>query len=210
MELIRIGEKSVKATLTREDMRQYALLPSEGDPSCFSVTRRNLRELLERIRKEIGADFSGERAVVRFFRSEDSGCELYITASGEELSLSSAEAIAATPESASREKRCSVFLMPDTETLLSACRAYLPAALPEDSAYMAENGQLFLLVQGTDEVFLSVLSEFGERQSFSAAAELVLEHGAPLCPKNAVFKLAELINGDQKPLHTPFRSEYSN
>ena len=50
MELIRIGEKSVKATLTREDMRQYALRPSEGDSSCFSVTRRNLRELLERIR----------------------------------------------------------------------------------------------------------------------------------------------------------------
>ena len=100
--------------------------------------------------------------------------------------------------------------LPWARSLAVLLWSYRPAALPEDSAYMAENGQLFLLVQGTDEVFLSVLSEFGERQSFSAAAELVLEHAAPLCPKNAVFKLAELIKKEQKPLHTPFRSEYSN
>lgn len=176
MELIRIGEKSVKATLTEEDMRQYALVPSEGDTASFSVTRRSLRGLLEHIREQSGADFSGERAVVRFFRSRDGGCELYITAAGAEPPFTE-EKLAPLCET---EEACSLFWVPDGEALLAVRRILSTAEAPGYAVRLPENGLLFLFVQSDDPELLSVLSEFGEQQNFFGAAELILEHGVPL------------------------------
>lgn len=130
MELIRIGEGSLKVTLTEEDMARYALDDAAAD--CDSAgTRRAVFAILDAAKEQIGFDAARDSVCIRMFRGRTGGCELFVSCTG-----------------AADAPRRLLYAFPSASRLAEVCRILAARGFAGTSAaYLGDDGRLLLLLE---------------------------------------------------------------
>lgn len=195
MELLRIGERKLKVTLSGEDMTHYRL---DGETLDYDTTetRRAFWQILDDAKHETGFDAGGGKLFVQIYPSRGGGCEIYITlVEGVATEESEKE-----KEGLAREE--SVFSFESLPLLLSVCRKLSELGYCEESAVYAEGGAYYLMIRERHSQSLvsaralgeySFIEEYGTRlPSGGAQLARLREHGRCLAPSDAVFRLAAL------------------
>ena len=78
MELLRIGDKKLKVTLSGEDMEHYRL---DSDTMDYDTTetRSAFWQILDEAKHKTGFDAGGGKIFVQIYPSRAGGCEMYVT-----------------------------------------------------------------------------------------------------------------------------------
>lgn len=175
MDFTVMGEKKLKATLTKEELEAFDLT-AEGLDGCDQKTKRLVGVLLDRAKREVGFNIGTLPVLVEAFSSRAGGCEIFISALAE-------------GGGGERVREC-LFVFESLEALLKACAALLAAGYQGKSrTYFCDGryclGATFPTHQDGPTLF-DLAAEFGcpDRVLTSETAE---KKGKLLCQKDAVF-----------------------
>ena len=210
MEMIMIGQSKLKVMLTREDLEEFELETDDLDYQK-TETKRMFWDILGRAKHAVGFDTDGERVLLQLYPSRSGGCELFITKlgilSGAEcdrkgLCCDTERAVLhcdVYSQSDSEGQETSVYSFEGAASALSACRRLLASGYDRDStAYVCDNGRIYLTLYDVDLASLplldeySFLSEYGSREDAEFLMPFLSEHGTILCAHAAVEHLGVL------------------
>ena len=193
MELLRIGDRKLKVTLSDEDMEKYRLDKDTLDYDT-TETRSAFWQILDEAKRQTGFDAGGGRLFVQIYPSRGGGCEMYVTMTEEVASRARhAPALVRGLESLYRFDTLSL--------LLTVCRKLSELGYREESAVYAEEGAYYLVIREKLESSImspkalgefSFIEEYGTRLSGSVRLAHLREHGRCLDGERAVERFAEL------------------
>ena len=166
MEFLLISESKLKIILSESDLREYKIdTPSQDyeTPTC----RRAIWSILDKAKKEVGFDPTGDKVLLQFYPTKTKECEVFVTKLGV-LSCASAKIVSKSDRITmlSREKKLYVF--DSAEALSLAARAIRRAIgfYPRSDVYRGYGEKYFLSVveygkSGETAEFPQIL-EFGK------------------------------------------------
>lgn len=196
MELLRINERKLKVTLTREDMTAYALTCENLDYDN-TETRRAFWCILDEAKHKTGFDAASDRVYVQIFPSRGGGCEMYVTKLGENPNKPAPVTLKKEPLFVEK----TIFRFEKLEDMLSASACLSECGFTSvSSAYLAYDN--YYLLVGQDGVkppsdrrrgasVSDLIAEFGIKTDLSAEGWLA-EHAVCICPEHAVERYAAL------------------
>lgn len=213
MEWILIHENQLKIMLRAEELEEFGLSADAWDYSD-PASKRMLRVILERVRRQSGFDTNGYRILVRLFPSRCGGCELFVTKlselkrnGGEEsddepqqrkgalLPLPSSEPLSEQSD----EPSLGAFGFERLSHLISACRRLLAVGyVSASAAYVDDDGRYYLFFEKPRGIEylpvneLSFLAEYGVPESPELLRDVLDERGRLLCERQAVETLGIL------------------
>ncbi len=170
MELIKLGERALKVTLTREDMELYDI---EFDMLDYAdtKTRRVIWSILDEAKRSLGFEVVRDGLYIQAFRSRCGGCELFV--SHEEK----------------REKLPSLFRFSDSQSVIMASARLENCGFSDESRlYLGDSGDYYLVLPCENDKYIFLL-ELGTKLPYSKS--YLDEHASPLCD-NAVTLMAKL------------------
>lgn len=188
MEFLYINEKNIKISLTCEELFRRGLTVELLD-GAKPKTRNLLRELLTYADSEIGFEVGTEPITVHLFPSSDGGCELFVTKSGTDLSVSK------TDDVGQNRKNDLLFVSESDEALYRLCERLACAGCVGKSTLLCEQkGERRLLLLLHDEKTFPTLSSHAAEYGIVYRIENeekrhVYEHCHVLCANDAVLKL---------------------
>ena len=191
MELLRIGEKKLKVTLSGEDMEHYRL---DGDSMDYDTTetRSAFWQILDEAKQKTGFDAGGGKIFVQIYPSRAGGCEMYVTlvgkedGEGTELPQKSTEGI---------------YCFDSLTVLLNVCRMLDEVGYSEKSSAYTADGVYYLVISERRRIGVygsrplgeySFLEEYGTRLFGGVRLSYLREHGRCLREGDAVALLASL------------------
>lgn len=77
MEFMKIGNNSLKITLSAKEAKGYEL--AEGATLEGEDVKRTFEKLLLRAKREIGYKYAGQKVVAEIFSSKNGGCEIFLS-----------------------------------------------------------------------------------------------------------------------------------
>ena len=77
MEFMKIGNNSLKITLSAKEAKGYDL--TEGANLDGEEVKRTFEKLLIRAKREIGYRYAGEKVIAEIFSSKNGGCEIFLS-----------------------------------------------------------------------------------------------------------------------------------
>jgi len=181
-----LSAHTVKITMTRQDMRDYAI-KSENLRARNSESKRSLTRFLERFRSEsaLFPDRSADRLFLEAFPSDDGGCVMYVSTLGTDT----------LPDTGGRPASAS--LMAITESLgdISRLAAALDGRVSSSALYRIQGGWcLVMSAARSDTASLArIIGEYGEFSDDVIDISCAAEHGSLICPDNAAAVLSRLI-----------------
>lgn len=193
MELLRIGDKKLKVTLSGEDMVHYRL-DSETLDYDTTETRSAFWQILDEAKHKTGFDAGGGRIFVQVYPSRAGGCEMYVTlvgGDGEEGDAPIAE----------EERTDGIYCFATLDGILSACRMLGECGYRGKSAAYVAEGAYYLVISerlrtgvygGRPLAEYSFLEEYGTRYCGSVRLSYLHEHGRCLDAEGAVALLSSL------------------
>lgn len=180
-----ISESTVKVTLSKSDMEDYAVSYEELDRKN-PETRQLLLELIDIIEEEKSLDLCAEKLFVEAFPQSDGGCLLYISIIDSNLKRKN---------NLYNEIVCTV---PDTESLIALCKQLYQfyCHLFRKSELYRDSDSFRLIIHTfskSDRKIRMLLSEYGTILGASPVlSELTREHGELILEDNAVERLSTL------------------
>ena len=207
MEIIMISNSKLKVMLCEEDLKQFELKAEQLDYSNTD-TKRMFWDILSKAKHQTGFDTDGQRVLVQLYPSKEGGCEMFVTKIG---ALSTPE----QPKKSSKKDKndhdfdCSsnirrnitynAFSFKSTEDMLNVCRRLdAMGYIGESSAYINENGKMFLFLSDVNFDEFTPLDEFAfileyaTLENISNTALYFSEHGKQICERDAVSILSGL------------------
>lgn len=192
MELLRIGEKKLKVTLSDEDMEKYRL---DGETIDYDTTetRSAFWQILNEAKRQTGFDAGGAKLFVQVYASRTGGCEMFVTLMEEESGYCGRHL-----EVRGRE---SVYRLDTLALLLAVCRKLRELDYREKSAVYTEGGAYYLVIRERLESSImspkalgefSFIEEYGTRLSGASRVAQLREHGRCLEEESAVGLFAAL------------------
>ena len=191
MEIIPIGNKKIKISLTKNDLEKYMLDLSDMDYKSTG-TRKAFWSILDDVNKESGFDAAKNRIFVQVFTSPAGGCEMFVTSVAEECD----DPITCVCDPLSGTYPAT-YRFEGIEGLLGACRALIGIGYSAESRafYIGDNYYLSITAPRKDgSAFLDygdILTDFGENIGKDEGA-LIAEHGVCFCRNDAVTKLSKV------------------
>ena len=179
-----LSRNTVKITLTRKDMQDYAIR-SESLRARTAESKRSLTCFLKRFQSEssLFPDHSAERLFLEAFPSDDGGCIMYVSTLGTDI----------LPPAENEPKYRT--LMCITDSLASVIRLCDSITFPVHSSSLCRtaNGYcLIVKVSAADCDSLShLIGEFGALSDDPTDIACICEHSARICT-NAVPTLRVL------------------
>lgn len=197
MELIIIDELRLKIILSREEMQSYGIDAAGADMESEDV-KRTLCGILERAKHTAGFSCDCGRVFVQLFASRDGGCEMFVTRYSELCDSEDGrifEGEDGDDMSDGRLRRRYAYRLFDTGDLLRLCLALKKRDFAgESDAYISADGnELYLVLHENGGKDISVAVEFGETVSLCALPAYISEHCEPICERDAVDRLAQLL-----------------
>ncbi|MBO7293275.1 MAG: adaptor protein MecA [Clostridia bacterium] len=193
MELLRIGDRKLKVTLSDEDMEKYRLDKDTLDYDT-TETRSAFWQILDEAKRRTGFDAGGGRLFVQIYPSRGGGCEMYVTMTEEGTSRGRRPpSLVRGPESLYRFETLSL--------LLTVCRKLSELGYREESAVYTEGGAYYLVIREKLESSImspkalgefSFIEEYGTRLSGGVRLAHLHEHGQCLDGERAVERFASL------------------
>ena len=194
MELLRIGDRKLKVTLSDEDMERYRLDKDTLDYDT-TETRSAFWQILDEAKRRTGFDAGGARLFVQIYPSRGGGCEMYVTMTeAEEHSRGRRPAaLVRGPES--------LYRFEDLSLLLTVCRKLSELGYRDESAVYGEDGAYYLVIREKLESSImspkalgefSFIEEYGTRLSGGVRLAHLREHGRCLEGEMAVERFAKL------------------
>ena len=166
MEFLLIGETKLKIIMDRSDVNEYKIdvkSPDCADPAC----RRAVWNILDRAKKEVGFDPTGDKVLVQFYPTKNSECEVFVTKLGV-LSSASAKIVSRSDRIAMLSREKNIYFFDSLESLTLASRAIKKthSFCPAGDVYMADGGHYFLVVEeyakGGEKFEFPQILEFGK------------------------------------------------
>lgn len=199
MELLRINDRKLKITLTKDDMSAYSLTADTIDYNN-TETKRAFWSILDEAKHKTGFDAAKDKIYVQIYPSRGGGCEMYVTKLSDREGRSSP--ITFSKEPFFFEK--TLFRFERLCDLLSACACLSECGFAEESAAFAETNAYYLLLgkQGSEALPqapreskaptpVDLVAEFGKKIDLSYEAFLA-EHAECICRNRAVERLSAL------------------
>lgn len=193
MDLLRIGDRKLKVTLSDEDMEKYRLDKDTLDYDT-TETRSAFWQILDEAKRRTGFDAGGAKLFVQIYPSRGGGCEMYVTMTDEGTPRGRrTPALVRGPESLYRFDSLSL--------LLTVCRKLLELGYREESAVYTEDGAYYLVIREKLESSImspkalgefSFIEEYGTRLSGGVRLAHLREHGRCLDGETAVERFASL------------------
>ena len=193
MDLLRIGDKKLKVTLTDTDMEKYCLDKDTLDYDT-TETRSAFWQILDEAKHKTGFDAGTGKLFVQVYPSRGGGCELYVT-------LMEGEGAPPRRRLSAVRGSESVYRFESLSLLLEVCRKLSLLGYSEESAAYAEGGAYYLAIREKLESSImspkalgefSFIEEYGVRLSGGAQIARLREHGRCLDERTAVSRFAEL------------------
>jgi len=191
MDIIPIGSKKIKISLTKTDIEKYRLDLTDMDYKSTG-TRKAFWSILDDVKRESGFDAAKSRILVQVFTSPAGGCEMFVTSVyGKEDDQITCEKdpVALTD--------LLTYRFESLDALLCACKALCFTGRSTESSayYLGDDYYLTLFSAKESGAFASgcagTLSDFGENIG-SAEGSLILERAVCFCKKDAVKRLSEI------------------
>ena len=184
-----LDEKTIKLVLSSRDMAGLGITYEEMDYQN-PQTRRVVRQLLEEIRLQTGADCSSGKLFIEAFPYADGGCILYLNLL-EQTGRNASKHSFDTPL---------IFAFPEAETLAQLCcrlNRHFGHAILKTSLY-SHQGQYLLLVYTyfrMDREIRRLLEEYGQFYGKGAVCSAaVKEHGTLLLEEDAMQQFARYLS----------------
>ena len=190
MELLRIGDKKLKVTLSGEDMAYYRL-DNESMDYDTTETKSAFWQILDEAKQRTGFDAGGGKIFVQVYSSRAGGCELYVTLVGEEKE---------SKETPLRPFE-GIYCFDTLDTLFLVCGMLKDLGYAEKSAAYAAEGSYYLVIFERRRVGVygsrplgeySFLEEYGARLSGGVRLSYLTEHGKCLEAEDAVSLFSSL------------------
>ena len=192
MELLRIGDKKLKVTLSGEDMEHYRL-DSESMDYDTTETRSAFWQILDEAKHKTGFDAGGGKIFVQIYPSRAGGCEMYVTLVGEEEQTPVSEDPPPLTEG--------IYCFDTLDVLLKVCCILERLGYSEKSEAYTSDGAFYLAINERRRTGVygsrplgeySFLEEYGTRLSGGVRLAYLREHGKCLCDDGAVALFSSL------------------
>ena len=192
MELLRIGDKKLKVTLSGEDMEHYRL---DGETMDYDTTetRSAFWQILDEAKHKTGFDAGGGKIFVQIYPSRAGGCEMYVTLVGREEEGDAEQAPPVCTEG--------IYCFDSLATLLNVCRMLDELGYRDTSAAYTAEGDYYLVINEHRRVGVygsrplgeySFLEEYGTRYFGGVRLSYLREHGRCLREGDAVSLFSSL------------------
>lgn len=187
MEIIRLGEDSLKISLPKDEASKYDFI---ADKSLDYEKSASLRELLEKAKKEVNFDLKSSVSV-ELYVAPDGECEIFVKR-GVEKSIRKDK----TPEALRKKAQRSIYAFDKLEKLLLLCNRLSLSEFSGKSQiyYDFSREKYYLALSGVDirDTRYSYLTEYAKYIKPNFYLHLT-EHAKCLANKNAVEIFSKLL-----------------
>ena len=181
MEIIKIGNDSLKISLTREETREYDFSSED------SRGKKTLGCLMNEVKRKIGIDFATDKISAEIYVSKDGGSEIFVSKVPIEKAL---------PKGNSKQTTKSIYRFEHLEHLLPVCRRLEQISYNNESTvyHSEEFGDYYLMLKGIypKDLKYAFLGEFGSKVKNNMLPYIV-EHCNCLCENNTIEFFSKLL-----------------
>ena len=190
MEFMKIGNNSLKITLSAKEAKGYEL--TEGSTLEGEEVKRTFEKLLLRAKREIGYKYAGQRIVAEIFSSINGGCEIFLSYAEDSMykDITPKDSVKKPPKPIS-----SIYAVDKFEDLLNVAYGLNSMEYKgKSSVYYDESSETYYIalddISVKNEKYYFV-SEFA-RQIKNGQISYLKEHFKCLACKNAIRTFSQL------------------
>jgi negative regulator of genetic competence, sporulation and motility len=187
MEIIRLGESSLKISLPKEEAEKYDFIK---DKNIDYETSESLKTLLDKAKKEVNFDVKG-RVSVEIYASPKGECEIFVSKIKEKSTYKEKSF-----ESQRKKGQRSIYAFDKLINLLSVCVRLSKGGFSSKSTvyFDLEKEKYYLIICDIDtrEAKYAYLTEYA-RYVKPIFYSYILEHGKCLTKGNGVEKFSKLL-----------------
>ena len=191
MEIVKINEKSIKISLSSEEMKEYDLC--EGSDIDGEEMKRIFTSLLQKAKKEVGFTYAKENIIAEIFSSKDGGCEIFVSCLLDEVKMYKDKREELSVQKTKPQGQTYVFDNIENLVIVLDSLALLDMSLNVSVYYNYKTEKYFLILENVLRKSLkyAFILEFAKyaKTPFSQNAT---EYLSPICVNNAHRILPEL------------------